>query len=40
MIDTYEASYKSRWDSRSNRFREALTNGIVGFERTVTRWEG
>ncbi|MEG4587995.1 hypothetical protein QUA54_22655 [Microcoleus sp. MOSTC5] len=40
MIDTCEASYKSHWDSLSNRFREGFMNGIVGFERTVTRWEG
>ncbi|MEG5035467.1 hypothetical protein [Microcoleus sp. AT3-D2] len=35
-----EASYKSHWDSLSNRFREALMNGIVGFERTIARLEG
>lgn len=40
MIDTYEADYKSRWHSLSNRFREGMMNGIVGFEMTVTRLEG
>lgn len=39
MIDTYEASYKSHWDSLSNRFREGFTNCLVGFERSFTRWE-
>jgi transcriptional regulator len=40
IVDTYKASYKSYWDSLSNRFREGLMNSIVGFERAVTRWEG
>jgi transcriptional regulator len=40
MIDTYEASYKSHWHDLSNRFREGMMNGIVGFEITVTRLEG
>ncbi|MEG4393376.1 hypothetical protein [Microcoleus sp. BROC3] len=39
IIDTYEASYKSHWDSLSNRFREGFMNGIVGFERSFTRWK-
>ncbi|MEG3971345.1 hypothetical protein QUA00_27540 [Microcoleus sp. T2B6] len=36
----YEASYKSHWDSLSNRFCEALIDGIVGFERSFTRLKG
>lgn len=40
MIDTYEASYKSHWHSLSNKFRQGMMNGIVGFEMTVTRLEG
>ncbi len=40
MIDTYESSYKSQWEGLSNKFREGIMNGIVGFEMTVTRLEG
>ncbi|MBW4647484.1 MAG: FMN-binding negative transcriptional regulator [Kastovskya adunca ATA6-11-RM4] len=40
MIDTYEADYKSHWHSLSNKFRDGMMNGIVGFEMTVTRLEG
>ncbi|HEY9708855.1 MAG TPA: FMN-binding negative transcriptional regulator [Oculatellaceae cyanobacterium] len=40
MIDTYESSYKSQWEGLSNKFREGMMNGIVGFEMTVTRLEG
>jgi len=40
MIDTYEADYKSHWHGLSDRYREGMMNGIVGFEMTVTRLEG
>jgi transcriptional regulator len=40
MVNTYEASYKSHWDSLSDRYREGMMAGIVGFEMTVTRLEG
>jgi transcriptional regulator len=40
MVDTYEASYKSLWDSLPNAYKEGMMNGIIGFEMTVTRLEG
>jgi transcriptional regulator len=40
MIETYEADYKSHWHGLSDRYREGMMNGIVGFEMTVTRLEG
>jgi transcriptional regulator len=40
MIDTYEADYKSHWHGLSNKFRDGMMDGIVGFEMTVTRLEG
>jgi transcriptional regulator len=40
MLDTYEADYKSHWQSLSNKFQERMMNGIVGFEMSVTRLEG
>jgi transcriptional regulator len=40
MVDTYEASYKSRWQSLADRYREGMMNDIVGFEMTVNRLEG
>ncbi len=40
VIETYDLSYKSQWDDLSDKFRESMMNGIVGFEMTVTRLEG
>ncbi len=40
MVDTYEASYKSHWQSLSEKYREGMMNSIIGFEMTVTRLEG
>lgn len=40
MVDTYEARYKDHWHSLSQRFREGMMQGIIGFEMTVTRLEG
>ncbi len=40
MVDTYEANYKSRWQSLSDRYREGMMKDIIGFEMTVTRLEG
>jgi transcriptional regulator len=40
MVDTYEASYKSHWQGLSEKYREGMMNGIIGFEMTVTRLEG
>jgi transcriptional regulator len=40
MVDTYEASYQKQWHGLSDRYREGMMNGIIGFEMTVTRLEG
>jgi len=40
MVDTYEAAYKSQWQSLSKEYREGMMKGIVGFEMIVTRLEG
>lgn len=40
MVDTYEAEYKARWQSLSQGYREAMMQGIVGFEMIVDRLEG
>ena len=40
MVETYEADYKSHWQSLSSKYREGMMNGIVGFEIIVTRLEG
>lgn len=40
MVDTYEATYQKQWDDLSDRYREGMMNGIVGFEMTVSRLEG
>jgi transcriptional regulator len=40
MVDTYEASYLSRWQGLSDKYREGMMNGIIGFEMTVNRLEG
>lgn len=40
MIDAYEATYQKQWDDLSDKYREGMMNGIVGFEMTVSRLEG
>jgi transcriptional regulator len=40
VIATYDSTYKSQWDGLSDKFREGMMNGIVGFEMRVTRLEG
>lgn len=40
MVDTYETTYQKQWDSLSDKYREGMMNGIVGFEMTVSRLEG
>ena len=40
LIETYDPSYQGQWDEQSEKFREGMMNGIVGFEMTVTRLEG
>jgi transcriptional regulator len=40
MVDTYEASYKPHWQGLSEKYREGMMNGIIGFEMTVTQLEG
>lgn len=40
MIDTYGADYKAQWHSLSERYRNGMMRGIVGFELVVTRLDG
>ncbi len=40
MIDVYEPAYRTQWDSLSNKYRDGMLKGIVGFEIQVTRLEG
>ncbi|MGB3532050.1 MAG: FMN-binding negative transcriptional regulator [Microcoleaceae cyanobacterium] len=40
MLDTYSSDYKSQWQGLSERYREGMMDGIVGFEMTVTRLQG
>jgi transcriptional regulator len=40
MIAAYEPSYQQQWDSLSERFREGMLRGVVGFTIAVTRLEG
>jgi transcriptional regulator len=40
MVETYEADYKSHWQSLSNQYREGMMKGIIGFEIIITRLEG
>jgi transcriptional regulator len=40
MVDTYEATYQKQWDGLSEKYRQGMMNGIVGFEMTVSRLEG
>lgn len=40
MVDTYESTYQKQWDGLSEKYREGMMNGIVGFEMTVSRLEG
>lgn len=40
MVDTYEATYQKQWDGLSEKYREGMMNGIIGFEMTVSRLEG
>jgi transcriptional regulator len=40
MIAAYEPAYQSQWESLSERFREGMLRGVVGFTMAVTRLEG
>lgn len=40
MIHTFEGSYREQWDALSDKFRQGMMRGVVGFEMVVTRWEG
>lgn len=40
MIHTYEDGYHAQWHGLSDRYREGMMNGIVGFEMPITRLEG
>ena len=40
MIETYDPDNKYHWHGLLSGYREGMMNGIVGFERTVTRLQG
>lgn len=40
IIQAYEGAYEQQWDSLSERYREGMLQGVVGFTMTVTRLEG
>ncbi|MEQ8673865.1 MAG: FMN-binding negative transcriptional regulator [Aggregatilineales bacterium] len=40
LIALHEPNYQLRWDDLSDRFREGMLRGVVGFELTVSRIEG
>jgi len=40
LIDAHEPGYWQRWEGLSQRYREGMLRGIVGFELRVTRLEG
>jgi transcriptional regulator len=40
MVDTYEATYQKQWDGLSDKYREGMMNGIVGFEMIVSQLVG
>lgn len=40
MIETYDRDNKSHWHGLLEGYREGMMNGIVGFEKTVTRLQG
>lgn len=40
LIHEHETGYQEQWDALSERYREGMLRGIVGFEMAVTRLEG
>jgi len=40
VIESYDPSYVSQWGELSEKYREGMMHGIVGFEMIVTRLEG
>ncbi len=40
LIDEHETDYRAQWDGLSERYREGMLGGIVGFEIVVERLEG
>ena len=40
LIDSNDPAYRSQWDSLSDRYREGMLKGIVGFEMNVLQLEG
>ena len=37
LISTHESSYMAQWESLSDKYKEGLMNGVIGFEMVVTR---
>ncbi len=40
MIRAFDGAYEQQWDSLSERYREGMIQGVVGFSMAVTRLEG
>ena len=40
LVHEHEPEYQDQWDALSERYREGMLRGIVGFEVAVTRLEG
>ncbi|GGH70951.1 protease synthase and sporulation protein PAI 2 [Filimonas zeae] len=40
MIDHYEKSYRTQWDSLNDKFKTGMLQGIVAFELEVTALQG
>lgn len=40
LIALHEPNYQLRWDDLSDRYRDGMLRGVVGFELTVTHLEG
>ena len=40
LIDEHEVDYREQWDGLSDRYREGMLGGVVGFEIVVERLEG
>ncbi|MFN8446234.1 MAG: FMN-binding negative transcriptional regulator [Caldilineaceae bacterium] len=40
MFDTFDATYRTQWQTLSEKFKNGMLNGIVAFEIVVDRLEG
>lgn len=40
LIQQHESTYQTQWDSLSDKYRDGMLKGVVGFELVVARLEG